>query len=148
MNILTMMAWCLLEKRDLRERDLIYSWNTIGAGTLFRSMNMDPGVAAPLQHKGSDSGEGGKSHSNPDHVYINTWQYFLIAWPTWESLTCGKESLTSSASLEGWEGVVCKGQWTGLWKDIYKASEVRRRSKENRRSSRLHKHKIKPLWQL
>lgn len=89
MNILSMMAWCLLEKRGLRERDLICSWNTIGPGTSFRSVNMAPGVAAPLQYKGSDSGEGGKTHSNPDHVYIHTWQYFLIAWPIWESLTCG-----------------------------------------------------------
>lgn len=50
-------------------------------------MNVGTGAAACLQYRGSDSREVGKTHSNPDHVYINTLQYSLTAWPTWETLT-------------------------------------------------------------
>ena len=48
---------------------------------------MGTGAAACLQYRGSDSREVGKTHSNPDHVYISTLQYSLIPWPTWETLT-------------------------------------------------------------
>lgn len=79
-------------------------------------MNGDRGEAACLQDRDTDSGEGGTAHENSDHV-ASVLYSILIMWPNkWLLQLPGKVSpaMLPPCGVEGWEGVVCSGQWAEL----------------------------------
>ena len=68
--------------------------------------------------------------------------YFTIFFNHMAHLEKPYLSWSFSVRFEAWAGVVCNGQWTGFDRTLIKY-QTEKRSKENRRNRRLHKHKTK-----